>query len=439
MKTRCLSSAGILAFMLAVGAASPLCAWAPVGDDTALRQLPENWEARTFLREAIFAAVQDAVSVPHRIVPQPETGNDVLFKTDVQEGAVYLEFINRKGKTFPLAAAGTFIIKRSLVDGSFLQAKIFVQNDPSCYLKLFPEEDRTAMDIVLYGESFQTDVILPVRFADLLTSPFSQIIEMSRSSVDWSEVMAPVQGPGDMRLQQIAQTLRSRLRTLRDMDDGAMDSDGRLVFIATGKPAPSGLGGFNCSGFAKWVIDGFYSPLTGSLTNIDTLRSRDSDLLGRAWSAKFEEEQDPYFGLDWSRGLARALAEARTGQMPGPEALDVTVSDRFTHVKDVGYRVEDLPGLLYFLARSRPGTIYLGSVNARSKGAPEGASMLLRHHHHVVVFLPFFDEDGGFHAVVMERNKETGVPSLIRRYKGEYINLVRADSSGQFDPPEFPR
>jgi hypothetical protein len=222
------------------------------------------------------------------------------------------------------------------------------------------------------------------------------------------------------------------------MDDGAMDSSGRLVFIATGNPAPSGLGGFNCSGFAKWVIDGFYSPLTGSLTNIDTLRSRDSDLLGRAWSAKFEEEQDPYFGLDWSRGLARALAEARTGQMPGPEALDVTVSDRFTHVKDVGYRVEDLPGLLYFLARSRPGTIYLGSVNARSKGAPEGASMLLRQHHHVVVFLPFFDEDGGFHAVVMERNKETGVPSLIRRYKGEYINLVRADSGGQFDPPEFP-
>jgi hypothetical protein len=410
-----------------------------VGDDTALRRLPENWEARTFLREVIFAAVQDAASAPHSIVPQPETGDDVLFKTDVQEGAVYLEFINRKGKTFPLAAAGTFIIKRSLVDGSFLQAKIFVQNDPSCYLKLFPEEDRTAMDIVLYGESFQTHVILPVTFADLLTSPFSQIIEMSRSSVDWSEVMAPVQGPGDMRLQQIAQTLRSRLQTLRDMDDGAMDSNGRLVFIATGKPAPSGLGGFNCSGFAKWVIDGFYSPLTGSLTNIDTLRSRDSDLLGRAWSAKFEEEQDPYFGLDWSRGLARALAEARTGQMPGPEALDVTVSDRFTHVKDVGYRVEDLPGLLYFLARSRPGTIYLGSVNARSKGAPEGASMLLRQHHHVVVFLPFFDEDGGFHAVVMERNKETGVPSLVRRYKGEYINLVRVDSSGQFDPPEFPR
>ena len=261
---------------------------------------------------------------------------------------------------------------------------------------------------------------------------------MSRSSVDWSLVMAPFPGPGDTRLQQIVQTLRGRLRTLRDMDDGAMDASGRLVSIATGKPAPSGRGGFNCSGFAKWVIDGFYFPLVGSLTNIDALRSRDSDLLGKAWTAKFEEEQDPYFGLDWSRGLARTLASARTGQMPGPEALDVTVSDRFTHLKDVGYSVEDLPGLLYFLARSRPGMIYLGSVNASSSGAPDGSSVLLRQHHHVVVLFPFFDEGGDFHAVVMERNKETGVPSLIRRYKGQYINLVKVDSSGQFDPPELP-
>ncbi len=438
MKKRCLRSAGILAFALALGAASRLGAWAPIGDDAALPQLPENWEARTLLRETIFAPAYDVASTPRRIVAQPETGEDVLFKIDVEKGAVYMEFINRKGKAFPLAAAGTFIIKRSLVDGSFLQAKVFVQNDPGCYLRLFPEEDRTAMDVVLYNESFQTHVVLPVKFQDLLTSPFSRIVEMSRSSVDWSLVMAPFPGPGDTRLQQIVQTLRGRLRTLRDMDDGAMDASGRLVFIATGKPAPSGRGGFNCSGFAKWVIDGFYFPLVGSLTNIDALRSRDSDLLGKAWTAKFEEEQDPYFGLDWSRGLARTLASARTGQMPGPEALDVTVSDRFTHLKDVGYSVEDLPGLLYFLARSRPGMIYLGSVNASSSGAPDGSSVLLRQHHHVVVLFPFFDEGGDFHAVVMERNKETSVPSLIRRYRGQYINLVKVDSSGQFDPPELP-
>ncbi len=437
MKTLCLRRAGIISFVLAVGLAPLAGAWAPIGDDGALRPVPENWEARTLLRETIFASVRDAAAAPRRIVPQTEAGDDVSFTAEVQEDAVYLVFANRKANAFPLADTGTFIIKRSLLDGSFLQAKIFVQNDPGCYLRLFPDGERTAMDIVLYNESFQTHVILPVPFQDLMTSPFSRIVELSRPSVDWSLVIAPERGPGDDRVEGIVQTLRSRLGKLRDMDDGAMDASGKLVFIATGNPAPSGLGGFNCSGFAKWVIDGFYLPLTGSLTDINALKSRDSDLLGKAWSARFEEEQDPYFGLDWSRGLARALAAARTGEMPSPDSLDVKGSRWFEHVKDVGYPVDRLPGLLYLLARDRPGTIYLGSVNARSKGAPQGASMLLRQHHHVVVLLPYFDQAGDFHPVVMERNKETSVASLVRRYGTEYINLVRVDSTGQFVPPEL--
>jgi hypothetical protein len=438
MKTRFWRSACVVALAASISS-PPAGAWTPVGDAASARPVSETWEARTQMSDVIFEPAVDAAGEARRVLRQTEAGTDVLFKAEVQEGALFLEFIPRKNKGFPLVGAGTFIIKKSLADGSFLQAKVFVQDDPDCSLRLFPDGSRTRMDIVLYGESFQTNVVVPARFQDLLTAPFERIVELSASSVTWSLVVSPDQAPGDQRLERIVKELRGRLRTLRDMDDGAMDAEGRLVFIASGKPAPRGEGGFNCSGFAKWVIDGFYAPLAGSLTNIDALRSRDSDLLGKAWTARFEEEQDPYFGLDWSRGLARALVDARTGRMPGPEALDVTDSDRFTHVKDVGYKITDMRALLYFLARSRPGTFYLGSVNARSRGAPAGSSMLLRQHHHVVVFLPYFDEAGDFHAVVMERNKETSVPSLARRYPGEYINLVRVDSDGPFSPPAFPR
>ena len=118
------------------------------------------------------------------------------------------------------------------------------------------------------------------------------------------------------------------------------------------------------------------------------LRSRDSDLRGTAWSARYEEEQDPYFGLDWSRGLARAWPGAN-GRDAGPGSLDVRDSDRVPWLKDVGYPVESLRSLLYFEAREQPGTIYLGSVNARAKGAPSGSSLLLRQHHHLVVLFPF--------------------------------------------------
>ena len=263
MKIRSWCSTALVLAALSLSAA-PLEARTPLGDGRTLRPLPENWEARLLLRDTIFAPVRDAAEAPRRIIAQTEYPGDVSFRVDVQEGAVFLVFANRSSRGFPLDGAGTFIIKRSLKDGSFLQAKVFVQNDPGTFLRLFPQGDRTVMDIVLYNVEFQSGVVLPIRFENLLTSPFARIVDLSESSVNWRLVLSPEQGPGDVQVAAVVDALRRRLSGLRDMDDGAMDASGRLVFIATGEAAPPGRGGFNCSGFAKWVVDGFYAPLSGS-------------------------------------------------------------------------------------------------------------------------------------------------------------------------------
>ena len=213
-----------------------------------------------------------------------------------------------------------------------------------------------------------------------------------------------------------------------------MDGSGRMVYIATG--APAARGGFNCSGFAKWVVDGLYAPLAGHPMEIDALKSRNA---GRdnPWSTRFEEEMDPWFGLDWSRGLARTLAQEQAGNVPADADIDVRDADHLAYIRDVGYPVPRLQGLLYFLARRDPGKIYIGSVNAPSSAVSEGTPTL-RQHHHLVVLLPYFDADGAFQVVVMERNLRTSIPSLVRRYGGEYIHLVRIDPRGEFDPPPVP-
>jgi len=81
--------------------------------------------------------------------------------------------------------------------------------------------------------------------------------------------------------------------------------------------------------------------------------------------------------------------------------------------------------------------IYLGSVNAPSATASSDGTPTLRQHHHVIVLFPFFDADGRFQVVVMERNLETSLASLDRRYGGEYVHLVRLDSTGPFAPPRI--
>jgi hypothetical protein len=213
-----------------------------------------------------------------------------------------------------------------------------------------------------------------------------------------------------------------------------MDTDGRMVAIATGEPA--GKGGFNCSGFAKWVVDGLYAPLAGRNTDIALLKSRNAGT-SHTWASRFEEELDPWFGLDWSRGLARAIVRARTGAVPSDEEIDVRDSRRVAYVRDVGYPVPQLQYMLYFLARANPGDFYIGSVNAASALAVSEGTPTLRQHHHVIVLFPYFDARGVFQVSVMERNKETSLASLERRYGSEFVHLVHIDSEEEFAPPRI--
>ena len=405
-----------------------------IGAPAALAVPPENWEARSLLSDVIFAASREAAAQKPRVISQSSGAASVRFQAQVQSGSLYLSFANKDGAGYPLDRAGTFIIKRSLADGAFLQVKIFVQDDPGTYLRLFPDGERTLMDAWLFGEPFQTGIALPVSFDRVLTAPLSSIIEWSSAVVSWPLVLKPSPGPEDQHLEEMARTLKSRLPSLRDMDDGAMDGSGRMVYIATGTTAARG--GFNCSGFAKWVVDGLYAPLAGHPMDIAPLKSRNAGK-DNPWSTRFEEEMDPWFGLDWSRGLARTIALAQTGTAPADGQIDVRESERLPYIRDVGYPVTKLQSLLYFLARRDPGKLYVGSVNAPSSAVSEGTPTL-RQHHHVIVLLPYFDASGAFRVVVMERNLQTSIPSLVRRYGTEYVHLVRIDPRGAFDPPAIP-
>ena len=169
--------------------------------------------------------------------------------------------------------------------------------------------------------------------------------------------------------------------------------------------------------------------------DIAPLKSRNAGR-NNPWSTRFEEELDPWFGLDWSRGLARTIAVARTGASPSDAQIDVRSSDRLAYVRDVGYPVPRLEYLLYFLARANPGQLYVGSVNAPSALAVSEGTPTLRQHHHVVILLPYFDAGGAFRVAVMERNLQTSLASLTRRYGSEYVHLVRIDAEGSFSPPK---
>ncbi len=376
------------------------------------------------------------------------SGRRVHFDIQRKKDFYFILFTNELNNSFPVFSAGSVIIKRSIKDGSFLQIKMFIRNDPGCFIRIFPlykdlivgngsnnsisELQRSSMDVYLYGKLLYENIILPCSFDTALTISFSKIVEMTGDSVEW-ELLLPEKKKNSENLltKKIAQKIRAEIPGLREAEDGAIDEDGEYVYIETLEKQFRDDCGLNCSGFAKWVVDGLFYPIHGKYIEISRLKEKHPDLRGSDWSERYEDQRDPYFGLDWIRNLGFVMknTDARS-YLQDRDKIDVSGVPFFKYTTNVGYPVRDLKLLFYFLARIEPGYIYIGSVNREV-----GKKPMLRQYVHVVVFCPYIDENDEIVVDVFERYTgvlETNLESLEKRFRNDYIHLVRIRAEGDF-------
>jgi hypothetical protein len=266
--------------------------------------------------------------------------------------------------------------------------------------------------------------------------------------------------PGMYRDQRnFIKALRARLPELEFADDGAIDENGRYVFINTLEaqdPRISGeAAGLNCSGFAKWVIDGILRPVAGGRLPVAPLKRPFGDR-GSSFTEPWEASKDPFFGLDWCRNLAAravsalrspafaaGLDEIEVRRWPFAELVKrgrdgVSPQSYPGFLKDAGFGIEGLHALLYTLAVDEPGHIYLAAVN-NEISAPATASNprglpRMRQYFHIAVLVPYFNEDGVFQAAVFESAAETSFTRFKARYPGHFVNLSRVPVEAAFDP-----
>ncbi|GAB4366061.1 MAG: hypothetical protein Kow009_02880 [Spirochaetales bacterium] len=386
----------------------------------------ENVEARRSFRQLFVSSLDELQRFRERVVVQRNGDGRVQVRTEETGEAVYILFLNERDGKFPLYSAGSWILKRDKKTGALLQVKIFFRTEKECFLRLFPKDGRTTMDVYLFGSLLYEAVPIGVSLSMLLTEPFQEILDRTRSTVNWSVLTGEVDPVSFDSIRFMVRKIREELPHLPDAEDGAMDRNGRLVFIESLK-AQSGLPGFNCSGFAKWVADGLYEPRKGEYLDIDALKEKPLSRRGSRITRRFEDDRDPFFGLDWTRNIACTLAEASD-----PEAEDVRDVPFWKYREDVGYPVEEIEGILFTLSLQEPGYFYLGSINREF-----GTDPVLRQHVHVVVLFPYFDETGQLIVNVFERNVETGLSTLKQRFHGNFIHLVRIKADTVFDPPRI--
>ena len=389
---------------------------------------PENNEVREKYRSVLGSGPLLLRRTNTRVEELSGEKQRVKVSVAEQNQAVYLLFINEESYSFPLYSKGTYIIKTDDISGELLQIKIFIKSDPGSFIRIFPDEGRSRLDLYLYGYPLYVDVLLPIPPETLAAAPFAKIITATDGVIHWDIIFPERTHSGYTTLSSMVETVREALPLLPDGEDGALNGEGRFVFIETLKPMEAG--GLNCSGFAKWLVDGLYLPVTGNCLDIGPLKVRNTEERGNRWSQRYETVRDPYFGLDWTRNLALELEKVRRGRPVDPGFADVRDVPFFSYTDDVGFPAEHLPLIIYLLAIKEPGYFYLASVNDQSTAAPN-----LRQHFHVAAVFPYFTASGEFKAPVFERNFESALTDFSARYPGGFVHLVRVPGLRDFTPP----
>jgi hypothetical protein len=451
-------SGAALSLLLVLGPRPPCAALAAAARaaDLPLEDMPDGSDLRARYWEDYFSAPPRSVSRAASI----QRGSGGAFRFSFVDGTDFFYQIvtplpvGADSKTeIPLYAQGTWILKRAKKGGAPVQVKIFLRSDPGCFARIYPDGDRSRLDLVVYGGVLAREAALPCSFDRAFAAPLSDIVRWSGSVVDW-DILSP--RPADYAgARALARAIRERLPSLRYAEDGALDAEGRAVRIATGAPQ-QGPAGLNCSGFAKWIVDGFYGPLAGKYLDPRAMAERRDDTRSNSFARPFEAELDPYFGLDWTRNLAVALSDAvHPSRRHGLFEADVTdapfallasqppagsingssvYEDYPAPERDLGYEGRGLKALLYTLASRDPDAMYLASLSRRGGGPVAG----LVRHYHVVIIVPYFEEDGSFRAAVFESAAETSLDSLVSRIGTDFIHLVRLPVLSDFAPPALP-
>jgi hypothetical protein len=398
---------------------------------TSERLPPEHTDIRSEFLDYVSSPLVELFRLREATRRSRISGVDVRVSVDESPEFVYLVIVPERDGEFPLDTAGTYILRRRRDNGTISQLKIFLRSDPRFFVRVRPDrEGRSLMSVYLADTLIHQDVPVPMGMETIMQAPLEQLLDVTSSMVDWSwffpELSVAAYGPVEL----MAERARATLHTLPDAEDGAMDESGRLVFIES-LVLQDQEPGFNCSGFAKWIVDGLHMGLYGSFLPIEPLKTKHTELRGHRWSEPLEDDRDPYFGLDWTRNLATAMLSAEHGDAQAhPESADVRSVPYSTYIEDVGYPVDQLTQVMYLLAIEEPGYFYVASVNREFGSDPR-----LNQHVHVAVLFPYFDHDEGFHVDVLERNVETSLQSLDNRYHDDNIHLVRIRADESYTPP----
>ncbi|MDR2314567.1 MAG: hypothetical protein LBE02_08555 [Spirochaetaceae bacterium] len=410
--------------------------------DVAVASIEDDSALRVSIRDSWLTKNLSEVLRNRSFIHTLPGGISVQVRAERRDNEVLVILARERNGVYTGWAQGSWIYFRNLNTGAPERIRIFLRSDPMAYVQFRPlGNDKTQLDVVVQGAYIVRGLPLGLPFNRLLSLPVEEVLAAAGGRFPRRYFDPDPQMYRDVRA--FVGKVRSALPSLTFRDDGVLDENNRYVFIET-LEGQTGTPGLNCSGFAKWIVDGVLRPVTGRRLDIGALKVPASPRTS-SLAANYED-QDALFGLDWTRNLALEAARAlRSPSFATLENVEVrqgtfaalvdrrgeraAVRNYPAFLLNAGFSIEGLQPLLYTLAVNEPGYLYLAAVSR------ERASALpLRQYYHVAVLVPYFSEYGVFQVAVFESAEETNLAGFIGRHPRGMVNLVRIPVEGIFDP-----
>lgn len=430
--------------------------------------IPDSSEIRQNLVESWFTAPVDVVRAK---VPELHRNNvGTVFQVRSEEdGSQLMIVVAPRQKiavdmysggqvsastvdVYPVTASGSWVLHRDIKSGNPLFIRYYFASEPEVYMQMNFSNHKVLADFVVFDGYAARGVPVGIPFQRLYKASFLEVFDLTESTLPWNymNIMPALYHP----VQQMIAVIRENLDRITVLEDAAYDENGEPIYISTGKQRiespevqdQQGLA-LSSAGFLKWIVDGLVVPVAGGYTRLDPLLAPTVQFRQGSFAEAVGEEYAVSFSLDWTRNLAAAVLSIYSGRnfYYNTSGCDVQIepfsaeidefgklSNSLGYLKDTGYRVNTIKGLLYVLAATEPGKMYLGAV--RQSHRPSVDSPEVQFFTEAVAIFPYFDGYGQFQVVIFEGGKELSLETFMDRYKDSYVHLARINASERFFP-----
>lgn len=154
---------------------------------------PDNTDIRKkFWTNLITAPKEQVWAFAERILPS--NAGQVRVRSVKRAADFIVQFDNSQTSAFSGYSQGSYVIQRDSRTGYILQAKIFLSDDPGCYVRLYPQAEGTRADVIMYGVVLKKGLAVSGLIYYILAEPFSSIVAQTRRSFDWARVFGIGEG-----------------------------------------------------------------------------------------------------------------------------------------------------------------------------------------------------------------------------------------------------